>query len=250
MLEEPRIIYENENFVAVDKPAGMLTHSTQINADIGADKRGYKISENLRTNQRESAVLTDWLLEKYPEMKNVGDEPEIRPGIVHRLDRETSGILLAAKNQNSFEYLKSLFKTRQIKKTYFALVFGAFKEKIGIIDKEIRRKLGTVKRTVFSGKGTKQAITRYTVKKTLTSANGETLSLLEVAPETGRTHQIRVHLASVGHPIVGDQIYGSKNQPAWVRRLMLHAYSLEFSTAEGRRLKLEVEPPQEFANLG
>ena len=230
---EPKIIYEDENFVAVYKPVGMLTHS-------------YKVSGQLPVVSSEK-ILTDWLVKKYPEMKNVGDEPEIRPGIVHRLDRETSGILLAAKNQNCFEYLKSLFKTRQIKKTYFALVSGAFNEKGGVIDKEIRRKLGTVKRTVFSGKGAKQAITRYAVKKTLRTPDGDTFSLLEVVPETGRTHQIRVHLASVGHPVVGDRIYGSKNQPVWAKRLMLHAYSLEFSTAEGRRLKLEVELPDDFA---
>lgn len=238
IVEEPRIIYEDENFVAVDKPAGMLTHP-------------YKVSGQWSAVSGEE-VLTNWLLEKYPEMKNVGDpstgsgQVNLRPGIVHRLDRETSGILLAARNQNYFEYLKSLFKTRQIKKTYVALVSGAFKEKIGVIDTAIRIKSGTVKRTVFSGKMAKQATTRYIVKKTLTTGGGEIFSLLEVVPETGRTHQIRVHLASIGHPIVGDRLYGPKNQPAWAERLMLHARSLEFSTAEGRRIKIEAEPPPEF----
>ncbi|MBI4086000.1 MAG: RNA pseudouridine synthase [Candidatus Liptonbacteria bacterium] len=255
IMEEPKIIYEDENFAAVYKPAGMLTHPARTNADrTQTDADNFQRSS--APSPRESAILTDWLLKKYPEMKNVGDEPEIRPGIVHRLDRETSGILLAAKNQNSFEYLKSLFKKRQIKKTYIALVHGEFKEKTGVIDKEIRRKKNSVKRTTFSGKTAKQAITRYAVKKTLKDTDGEIFSLLEVFPETGRTHQIRVHLASIGHPVVGDMLYGSKNQPAFTnasagrpafaKRLMLHAGSLEFSTEEGRRFKLEVEPPDDF----
>lgn len=256
-MEEPKIIYENENFVAVCKPAGMLTHPARINADNTQTDADFTLT-NAEISQRksalrprESATLTRWLLKKYPEMKNVGDEPEIRPGIVHRLDRETSGILLAARNQKYFEYLKSLFKTRRIEKTYIAVVLGAPKERTGVIDKTIRRKKDSVKRTTFLGKTSKEAVTRYTVKRTFETADG-VFSFLEVIPETGRTHQIRVHLASIGHPVVGDILYGpkpkTKNQIPNTR-LMLHARSLEFSAEDGKRIKIECEPPREFADF-
>ncbi len=245
MIEEPRIIYEDKNFVAAAKPAGLLTHPLK--------DKNYKL-------KAEEYTLTDWLVRKYPEMKTVGDAPEtcptshgrspggrVRPGIVHRLDKDTSGILLAARNQKYFKYLKSLFKNRQIKKTYLAVVFGRLRDKEGTIAKAVKIKKGTVKRTVFRGKMAKEALTHYRVKKVF-KIGGEEFSFLEIVPETGRTHQIRVHLASIGHPIVGDRIYGFKKTaatryPLPDTRLMLHAYSLEFSTEEGKRIKLEAEPP-------
>ncbi len=269
LTEEPNIIYEDANFLAVDKPAGMLTHKTRINTDSTrtnpeAEQACYGAHAEIGQrksvlSQFESVTLVDWLLEKYPEISSVGEhspdypwaasesktqQANLRPGIVHRLDRETSGILLVARTQKYFEYLQSLFRTRQIKKTYLALVFGSPKEKRGRIDKPIGITTGSIKRSVHSKKMFKPAVTAYTVKKTFSAPDGETFSLLEVIPETGRTHQIRVHCAAIGHPVVGDRLYGRQNQPAWASRLMLHAYSLEFSNAEGQRLKLEVEPQQ------
>ncbi len=230
---EPRIIYEDKNFLAIDKPAGILVHPT--------------------VNSKEPTLI-DWLKEKYPEIASVGDEPKTRPGIVHRLDRGTSGIMLIARNQKYFEYLKNLFQTRAIKKTYRALVYGKLTPKKGIIEKEIKVKAGTTQRTVFKGRGERSAITEYKVLKYLSD-----FSWVEVAPLTGRTHQIRVHFVSIGHPIVGDKLYGPKKQLLRlnldnVRRQMLHAYSLEFSPAPGKRLKLAANLPDDIKiilqNLG
>lgn len=226
---EPKVIYEDKNFLAIDKPAGLLVHPT--------------------ANSKEK-TLVDWLLKRYPEVKKVGDLPagrqvQARPGIVHRLDRDTSGIILIARNQKSFEYLKNLFQIRAIKKTYRALVYGRVMLKKGIIEKEIKIKSGTTKRTVFRGRSEKAAVTEYKVLK-----HFDNFSWLEVQPLTGRTHQIRVHLASIGHPVVGDKLYGHK-KPREIRllnidRQMLHAYSLEFSPSPGKRLKLAANLPEDI----
>ena len=248
-MQEPKIIYEDENFLAVDKPAGLLVHGARF-MDYG--------SKNFepRTMNYEP-TLVDWLVERYPEIKGVGDPVKLpngnygagdpnRPGIVHRLDRGTSGVMLVARNQKYFEYLKSLFQKHEIKKTYLALVRGELKEKHGIIDRPLGIKSGTTKRTVHSAKMAKSAVTEYSV---LRSSGG--CSLLEVRPRTGRTHQIRVHLASIGHPVVGDKLYGPKkllttNHSPLTTRLMLHALAIEFTTVEGRRIKIEADPPPEF----
>jgi len=230
-MDKPKIVYEDENFVGISKPAGMLVHPYRANGK-------WQMANGEET-------LSSWLLKKYPGMKTVGDDPEMRPGIVHRLDRETSGIMLAVKNQKYFDYFKSLFKERQIKKTYLALVSGEPKEKHGVIDKPIGIKNGTVKRSIHSGKMAKTAVTEYKVLKTFIFG-GVPFSLLEVFPKTGRTHQIRVHLASIGHPIVGDPLYGGKKNAGLAKRLMLHAYSLEFSLPNGSRLRLEAEPGEDL----
>lgn len=233
MTEQVRLIYEDENFLALYKPAGLLTHDAQL-----------KIKE---------PTLVDWLLKKYPEIKNVGDNPQIRPGIVHRLDKNTSGVILAARNQKYFEYLKGLFQTGQIKKTYLALVWGKTEPKIGVIKKPISIKSGTVKRTVWSGRSEKEAITKYRVirliKLKINKEKEEFFSLMEVTPKTGRTHQIRVHLASIGHPIVGDSLYGRKDNPFKLKRQFLHAESIEFTAENGKRIKIEAGLPEELKIL-
>ncbi len=232
----PRIIYEDENFLAIDKPAGLMVH----HAKIGAGKE----------RKETEPTLTDWLLGKYPEIKNVGDDTVLRPGIVHRLDKETSGVILLPKNQEYFEYLKSLFKTGDIKKTYIALVFGTPKNNEGIINAPIGIKNGTLKRSVHSRKMAKSAVTEYKVLKTISLPDKDgkeaLFSFVEVFPKTGRTHQIRVHLASIGHSIVGDALYGPKKQPEWATRMMLHAKLLEFAPKPGHSLKIEAETPRDF----
>lgn len=230
-----QIIYEDENFLAVNKPAGILTHPT--------------------ASSKDEKTIVDWILENRPEVKGVGDDFKTRPGIAHRLDKDTSGIILIPKNQKYFDYLKNLFQTRQIKKTYLALVFGTVQPKEGIIDKPIGLKSGSVKRTVFTrnAKMVKPAQTEYKVKEYLVSRKGggieQAYSLLEVAPKTGRTHQIRVHLASIGHPIVGDVLYGRKNDPLHINRQFLHAESLEFALTDGKRVKLSVELPDDLQEV-
>jgi 23S rRNA pseudouridine1911/1915/1917 synthase len=266
MKDEIRVLYEDKDFLAVYKPANLLVHAT--------------------INSKEP-TLVDWLVKKYPEIRNVGDPPaggqasQIRPGIVHRLDKDTSGVILIARNQKYFEYLKNLFQTRQIRKNYLALVWGevhpvrngvsnGVKPKSGVIEKPIALKSGSIKRTVWEGKMEKQAITEYQVLKYFTITNSydrksllyfshprksasnprqsATFSLLKVFPKTGRTHQIRVHLASIGHPVVGDSLYGKKENPFGLKRLFLHAESLEFSPAEGKRIKVEAELPEDLKN--
>ena len=218
--------------MAVNKPAGLLVHGFRVTVD--GEKR--HIAES---------TLVDWLLKKYPEVKGVGDLPRWRSGIVHRLDKGTSGVLLIAKNQEYFHYLKDLFKNQEVSKTYLALVKGNIKPESGIIDKPIGLKSGTVKRTVFTknAKMVKEALTEYKVKEYLPN-----FSLLEVKPKTGRTHQIRVHLASLGHPVVGDPLYGG-GKVENLKRLFLHAYSLEFSPTPGKKLKLTADLPEDLTRF-
>ena len=199
------VIFENDDFIALNKPAGVLVHHT--------------------AKEEKDRTLSDWLLDFYPEVANVGDAPDERPGIVHRLDKNTSGIILVPRSQKYFTYLKKLFQEREIAKTYLAIVYGAMKDETGVIDKPISLKSGTVKRTVFRGKMTKPALTEYKVLRNFNEA-----AYVEVYPKTGRTHQVRVHLASIGHPLLGDSLYGSKrskkmNIPG-LNRHMLHARSL------------------------
>ena len=228
------IIYEDRDIIAVNKPAGMMVHGV-----------AGKISKE--------PTLADILVEKYPEMRTVGDEPMLRPGIVHRLDKDTSGVMVVARNQRSFEYLKSLFKERDMRKTYVAIVSGVPKPDRGVIDRPIGIQNGTTKRSVRSVKMAKPAITEYEVVKTALAEDGSggerQFTFLSVHPKTGRTHQIRVHLASIGHPIVGDALYGPKKQPPWAQRLMLHAASLEFSDGAGGRLRFDAVVPREFETI-
>lgn len=250
MSEKIRVIYKDKNFLAVYKPAGLLVHPAKFRI------------KNLELRIKEP-TLVDWLLKYYPEIsavggsafggKNIGDDSKTRPGIVHRLDKDTSGVILVARNQKYFEYLKNLFQTRQIKKTYLALVWGKLEPRTGVIKKPISIKSGAVKRTVWKGRLEKEAITEYKVVKFIKlKVNKEKegfFSLVKVFPKTGRTHQIRVHLASVGHPIVGDSLYGPKKNPFGLKRQFLHAESLEFSAEEGKRIKIEAEPPAELKNI-
>jgi 23S rRNA pseudouridine1911/1915/1917 synthase len=234
MTKEVQIIYENKDIIVVNKPAGLMVHGVAGKVSV-------------------EPALTDILLKKYPEIRKVGDDPTLRPGIVHRLDKDTSGVMIIARNQSSFEYLKSLFKGRDIKKTYFAIVSGIPKESHGIIDKPIGIQTGTMKRSVRSEKMAKSAVTEYEIFKTARAEDGfgkeSPFALLAVHPLTGRTHQIRVHLTSIGHPIVGDPIYGPKKQPLWASRLMLHAASIEFSDRSGSHMRFDAEVPEEFERI-
>lgn len=219
---DPEVIFENQDLVVLNKPAGLLMHD----------------------DQKGDTTLADWLVVNFPEVSSVGDKPTERPGIVHRLDKDTSGVLLVPRNQHYFEYLKSLFATGRVKKTYWAIVQGVPKKKEGTIEAPISLKPGTTKRTVHGGKMTKPAVTHYKVIKELTGT-----SLIEVAPKTGRTHQIRVHLASIGHPILGDRLYGPKKNLEGVPRQMLHAHSIELEIEPGHAMQFSVDPPEDFSSL-
>jgi 23S rRNA pseudouridine1911/1915/1917 synthase len=222
--DEPRVVYECGDFLAIDKPSGMVVHPFRIRND--------------KRETRQEKYLTDWLLIHYPEVRTVGDDPLERPGIVHRLDKETSGLMLVPRNQKYFEYLKTLFQRHAIQKTYIAIVYGDVQRSEGVIDRPIGIKNGTLKRSVRSSKMAKDAVTAYKKVKSFSRD-----SVLKVFPKTGRTHQIRVHLASIGHPIVGDTLYGPKNRYFGIGRLMLHAYSLSFERAPGEMMLIETDLP-------
>jgi 23S rRNA pseudouridine1911/1915/1917 synthase len=210
-----KIIYEDENVIAIDKPAGITTHPA-------------------RPDQTDTIVNA--LLSYYPPIKNVGDDQNLRPGIVHRLDKDTSGILLVTKNQKTFDWLKKQFAQRKVVKKYLALVSGKMKEKEGVISKLVSQTKGTMKRTTTPVSGIKEALTRY---RAIKEFDGYTL--IEAEPKTGRTHQIRVHFASIGHPLAGDKLYGFKNQicPAGLKRQFLHASYLKISLPDGKMVELK-----------
>lgn len=223
MINEIKKIYEDENIVAVVKPAGTLSHS---------------VPAHETKNDADKQTVSDWIAKRYPEIKRVGDAR--RPGMVHRLDRDTSGVMVIAKTPAAFEELKLLFQTGKILKTYLVLVDGVLLPKRGSIEKPIAIKHGEVKRTVFAGKNAKQAATNYTALKYL-ECEGKKFSLVRAIPKTGRTHQIRVHFASLHHPVVGDALYGRRENPLGLRRQFLHAESLEFNLENGKRIKIESE---------
>jgi 23S rRNA pseudouridine1911/1915/1917 synthase len=256
---EPEIIFENEDFVVVNKPAGLVVHAARVNARRSRQRE--QVGANAAGEARApEATLVDWLVKRYPKIKTVGDDPVLRPGIVHRLDKATSGVMIVAKTQTSFEQLKKLFQEHRMKKTYYALVRGVPKDKKGTIDAPIGIKNGSLKRSIHSSKMAKPAVTEYSVVKTIASNGGGDdggnagdkgqYALLKVSPLTGRTHQIRVHLASIGHPIVGDVLYGKKLprgvDAASSPRLMLHAAALMFSDDVGNRFEFEVPLPPDF----
>ena len=224
-----KIIFQNKDFIALNKPVGLAVHA------------GVNTSEK---------TLVDFLLEKFPEIKSVGDDPEVRPGIVHRLDKETSGVMVVARNQKTFEFLKDLFKNRNIEKKYLALIHGKLKEKEGQVEGEMgRSKKDFRKQALVRGKISvrkeRYSLTFYKVKKEL-----EKYSLLEVSPKTGRMHQIRVHLHSIGHPILGDKKYTFKEyKNIDAPRMFLHAASISFIGSGNEKYFFESQPPKEFENF-
>jgi 23S rRNA pseudouridine1911/1915/1917 synthase len=224
-------VYEDENLLVINKPYGLIVHPKNA------------------TDTQESVV--SWLISEYPDIADVG-EPFIasgiesqRAGIVHRLDKDTSGLLVVAKNDETFYYLKSLFQDRTITKQYYALVYGRPKEGHGVINAPLGR-VG-LKRTVQKDQekliDSKPAITEYSIAQGYAK-----FALLDVSPKTGRTHQIRVHLQSIGCPIVGDPVYAPKGwqKPAGLNRLFLHAYKLSFTTQDGKSLVLEAALPPDL----
>ncbi|MEX0916976.1 MAG: RluA family pseudouridine synthase [Candidatus Paceibacterota bacterium] len=232
---EISIVYEDEDLLALNKPSGISVHPD---------------------GKSEELTLVDWVIERYPEMEKVGEPLKVssgavvnRAGIVHRLDKETSGIVLFAKHQDAFFYMKELFKNREVKKTYKAFVYGEMSlpagGDTGVIDRPIGRskkdfRLKSATRGA-SGK-LRDAVTEYKVER---SAHG--FSYLSVFPKTGRTHQIRVHLKAVNYPIVCDKLYAPKKPcELGFKRLALHAFSLSFKTSRGENLTLEVPLPRDF----
>ena len=217
-----KIIYEDKDIIVIDKPANLTVHPVHPEQDN---------------------TLVNELLTYYPEIKNVGEDA-LRPGIVHRLDKDTSGLIVIAKNNKSFEYFKNLFKDRKIVKKYLALVHGKVKDNKGIITKSISlSKKDHKKRSALLDNNSKPAWTEYEVIERF-----KDYTLLEVYPKTGRTHQIRIHLKSIGHPVVGDKQYKFKRQvcPKELKRQFLHAQYLKFKMSNGSIMEFKSKLPKDL----
>lgn len=269
---EPEILYEDEFILALNKPCGLLVH--------GDDRS-------------KGETLVDWLNKNYPDLSEVGEPQTLqngkvikRPGIVHRLDRDTSGVILVAKTGEAYKFLKEQFQNRKVEKIYNAVVWGKFlAEKMeGVIDKPIGRSSSDFRKwsADYGARGElREAVTEYKVlaqshnspiapllqqergiRKEITGILPE-FSYLEIRPKTGRTHQIRVHMKSISHPVVGDMLYGPATYPKASRgkekfisdnsesqlgfsRLALHALSIKLELPNSTHIKIESPLPPEF----
>lgn len=226
-----KILYESPDCLVINKPAGLVVH---------------------RDGKTVEPTVSDWVVKQYPEAENVGEAIELseggvipRHGIVHRLDKETSGCLLIAKNQRAFKLLKRQFQNREVKKVYHAFVYGPLKYEDGIIDKPIARSATDFRRhtTSHMTRGeSREAVTAYRVL-----ARGEEATFIEARPQTGRTHQIRVHMKSLEHPVVADSLYASYAKPVLgFDRLALHARALSFTDPSGETASVEAPYPKDF----
>ncbi|MDO8592841.1 MAG: RluA family pseudouridine synthase [bacterium] len=230
-LPNIKIIDETDEFIVINKPSGLAVHG----------RAGY--------------TLADWLKAKYPAITEVGDEPE-RPGIMHRLDKDVSGLMVIAKTQASFNNLKSQFQNRIVGKEYVALVHGKILKHSGTINFPIIRasqgyKMAALPATVKGEASTlgRQAETRFQVIKKFVN-----YTLLKIKIITGRTHQIRVHLAAYDHPLLGDNIYATaktrlKNKKLGLNRIFLIANRLSFTDLQNNKISFKIDLPPELKNI-
>jgi 23S rRNA pseudouridine1911/1915/1917 synthase len=228
------ILYEDPSIIVIDKPMGMVVHPAYGNP---------------------SGTLVNALLYHCNDLAGINGI--LRPGIVHRLDKDTSGVMVVAKNDGAFHDLTNQFKNRTVKKVYLAIVFGRMSQDEGSIESAIGRHPTQRKRMSTRAKRGREAITRW---KKLEGFDGCTL--LEIFPQTGRTHQIRVHLSSIGHPVLGDPLYGRTGRPGAIHdpvlrecakrmnRQALHAQRLEFTHPRtGERVQFVSPIPQDMKDL-
>lgn len=216
------MLYSDGHLVVINKPSGMVVHP-------GAGIR--------------CGTLVNALLFHFPDVKNIG--PEERPGIVHRLDKEASGVMVVARSEKAYRELQRQFRKREVGKVYMGLVWGRMKDKEGRIDWPIGRHPKLGQRISVKTKKPKSAETHYSVLKEFQDS-----TLLEIKPITGRTHQIRVHFSAAGHPLVGDKRYGIRMSKIKFPRLFLHAYRLEFNHPEtGKRMEFHSPLPEELKKI-
>jgi 23S rRNA pseudouridine1911/1915/1917 synthase len=216
------ILHADEHLIVVNKPSGLTVHP-------GAGRwRG---------------TLAGGLLSRFPEVADIG--PQERPGIVHRLDKDTSGVMVIARRPEAYGRLQRMFKNREVHKTYLGLVWGKLAQKEGRIAWAIGRSTKDGQRFTVRGRKPREALTLYKVLKEY-----KDFSLLEIRPVTGRTHQIRVHFAAAGHPLAGDPRYGHRRPKASIPRLFLHAYKLGFlHPATGEKVEFTAPLPAELENI-
>ena len=210
------VVYEDDDLAIINKPAGMMVH-----AGAGATE-----------SERNRGTLVNALLHRFRNLSKTGGD--LRPGIVHRLDKETSGLIVVAKNDLAHRKLAEQFSKHEVKKTYIALVHGWVEKNRGTINSSISRDQVRRIRMTTRGFGGRDALSHYTVQRRIDSEFGK-FTLLEVRIDTGRTHQIRVHLSSIRHPIVGDTLYGA---PAAVRSLTSGKLSLPRNFLHAASLKV------------
>jgi 23S rRNA pseudouridine1911/1915/1917 synthase len=237
----PETLFENNNLMVINKPSGLVVHSD---------------------GKTDEPNVVDWVLENYPEISGVGENMFIkhkseeielnRPGVVHRIDRDTSGVLIIAKTQESFEDLKKKFKDQRIVKTYLALVYGHVKNSGGIIDqpigrssKDFRMKMaGQHARGQLREAQTEYRVIERYVDESKKDKQGffEKYTLIECKPKTGRTHQIRVHLKWLNHPIVADSLYrGKRKEVLGLTRTALHAQKIACTDIDGNVISVTSE---------
>jgi 23S rRNA pseudouridine1911/1915/1917 synthase len=237
----PRILYEDDDILAIDKPAGLVVHP---------DGRTKETS------------VSEWFKSKYPEAKDVGEPMDLgggniieRPGVVHRIDRDTSGLLLLAKTEAGHKTLKSQFQDREIEKTYHLFVYGLLKDDFGTISLPIGRSKSDFRKWVAltqrslakksDDRTLRDALTYYKVLKRDETSG---VTFVEAKPQTGRTHQIRVHFKALNHPVLCDRIYSAnKENLLGFERLALHARSISFKNTQGKRVALEAPYPEDFS---
>jgi 23S rRNA pseudouridine1911/1915/1917 synthase len=228
------ILYEDPSIIVIDKPPGMVVHPAYGNP---------------------SGTLVNALLYHCKDLAGINGV--LRPGIVHRLDKDTSGVMVVAKDDEAFHHLTKQFKNRTVKKVYLAIAYGRFSQEEGLIDSSIGRHPTQRKQMSTRTKRGRVAITRW---KKVEEFDGCTL--LEIFPQTGRTHQIRVHLSSIGHPLLGDPLYGRKGRPGTIHdpvlkecvkrmnRQALHAQRLEFTHPRtGERVQFVSPIPQDMTEV-
>ena len=212
------IIYQQPNFVIINKPKGIVVHPSKGHSN--------------------NTVVNALMGMKIEFESNMG---ETKPWLIHRLDKDTSGLLIVAKNKKEYEYLIELQKERKIKKYYLAVVSGIPDKKYATIDAPISRNKSHRKKMSINTSGRK-SLTTYKVLK-----SNSKMSLIELELHTGRTHQIRVHMQAIGHPIIGDKLYGKKS--TLIDRQLLHAYKLEFKDSKNKKISIENKPDKDMSEF-
>lgn len=227
--------------MVINKPAGLMVHPD---------------------GRAEGPFLTDWIIEHYPSTKNVGEgmrgqkgEELDRSGIVHRLDRETSGAMIIAKNQDAHSFLKKQFQDRLVHKKYLVFVWGEVKEEFGTINRPIGRS-GRDFRKYSAQRGARGEMkdaetywTKISNVETMIDGVNQKFTLLEAEPRTGRTHQIRVHFNAVNHPVVSDLLYAPKKPLVLgFDRIALHSVYIKFFTIQGNEVEVKAPLPDDFKN--
>ncbi len=237
-MTEPEIIFENEDVLVINKPVALMVHE---------DKR------------TEGETVVDWFVHRVPEARGVG-EPQVTPagekmdrsGVVHRLDAGTSGVMIMAKNQVAFDFLKAQFHDRLVQKEYRALVYGHMRDQWGTIDRAIGRSARDF-RLRSAERGAKGVMREATTDWELIGKGeyeGEPFSYVKLKPKTGRTHQLRVHLKAIDRPIIGDPLYAGKkletSNNLGLKRMALHAYALTITVPNGEEQRFMAPLPQSF----